>query len=104
MSVANTSVMTCLVIMPFEKEFKPVYRNIKRAVESTVAPEPMTCVKLDERTAAGRISDRLVQELSSFFLRQVTRNDESSVDAHGTRCFSLKLISSASCGQAKARE
>ena len=56
--------MKCFVVMPFAQEYSPVYDCIRLAVENAVAGEPVSCVRLDEFKAAGRITDRLVRELA----------------------------------------
>ena len=56
--------MKCFVIMPFAEEFSPVYDTIRLAVESAVAGEPVSCTRLDDSKAAGRITDRLIRELA----------------------------------------
>ena len=55
--------MKCFVIMPFAPEFDDVYQSIKVAVETSVPEESITCRRLDEIKAAGRITNDLIQEL-----------------------------------------
>ena len=65
--------MNCFVIMPFEPQFDDVYAAIKQAVETAVE-HPDSCSRLDENRPAGRITDRLIQELRSatFCIADVT--------------------------------
>jgi hypothetical protein len=56
--------MKCFVIMPFAEEFTPVYDQIRLAVETAIYNEPVTCFRLDDIVAAGRITERLVRELA----------------------------------------
>jgi hypothetical protein len=50
--------------MPFAAEFNGIYASIGKAVQSALPTEPLRCLRLDEMTGAGRISERLVRELS----------------------------------------
>jgi hypothetical protein len=60
--------MNCFVIMPFAPEFDDVYAAIKSSVESAVPAENRRCFRLDEARPAGRITDRLLDELRSATL------------------------------------
>lgn len=56
--------MQCFVIMPFATEFNDVYDAIRLAIQSVDVGERVTCRRLDEVKAAGRITDDLVHEIS----------------------------------------
>lgn len=56
--------MNCFVIMPFAREFNEVYDNIRLAVEGAQLTERVKCIRLDEIAGAGRISERLVRQLT----------------------------------------
>lgn len=57
--------MNCFVIMPFSPEFDDVYAAIKSTVESVSPEVEGRCFRLDESRPAGRITDRLLAELTS---------------------------------------
>jgi hypothetical protein len=57
--------MNCFVIMPFAPEFDDVYALIKTSVESVTQTLPSKCFRLDENRPAGRITDRLLNELNA---------------------------------------
>jgi hypothetical protein len=50
--------------MPFASDFDDVYDAVKNAIEDAVE-QPGSCVRLDESRPAGRITERLIRELSS---------------------------------------
>src|SRR5687768_3561301 len=54
--------------MPFAREFEDVYSTIKMSVADAVADQPLKCFRLDESRPAGRITERLIQELQSATL------------------------------------
>jgi hypothetical protein len=54
----------CLVIMPFDPSFDPVYSMIRRAVLSGAGGDTI-CQRLDELAAPGRMSEALVDALSA---------------------------------------
>ena len=60
--------MNCFVIMPFAREFDDVYTHIKMSVESAIASQPVRCFRLDESRPAGRITDRLLEEIRASTL------------------------------------
>jgi len=60
--------MNCFVIMPFDQEFDDVYVSIKASVQRAASSKGCRCFRLDESRPAGRITDRLVQELQSATL------------------------------------
>jgi hypothetical protein len=51
--------------MPFSPAFDDVYSALKSAVESALADLSGRCFRLDESRPAGRITDRLLSELSA---------------------------------------
>jgi nucleoside 2-deoxyribosyltransferase len=55
--------MNCFVVMPFSSEFDDVYSVIKQSVERAVNDKSVRCLRLDELRPAGRITDRLLNEL-----------------------------------------
>lgn len=57
--------MNCFVIMPFASEFDDVYASIKSSVEEATSAHAGRCFRLDEERPAGRITNRLLQELAS---------------------------------------
>jgi len=50
--------------MPFVDTFNDVYETIKVAVCSAVSGISVECIRLDDKPIAGRITERLVQELT----------------------------------------
>lgn len=50
--------------MPFAPQFDDVYQVIRDTVQSTQG-DPWSCIRLDEYNPAGRITDRLIDELKS---------------------------------------
>jgi hypothetical protein len=54
--------------MPFAGEFDDVYATIKTSVETASQEHQVRCFRLDESRPAGRITDRLLQELQSASL------------------------------------
>jgi hypothetical protein len=52
------------VVMPFADAFNDVYDAIRLSVEHAAAGEEVRCFRLSELKSAGRITDRLVKELS----------------------------------------
>jgi hypothetical protein len=54
--------------MPFASEFDDVHATIKASVESASQAPPLRCFRLDESRPAGRITERLLQELKSASL------------------------------------
>lgn len=60
--------MNCFVIMPFAPEFDDVYVAIKGGVIDATSPQACRCFRLDEARPAGRITDRLLQELRTASL------------------------------------
>jgi nucleoside 2-deoxyribosyltransferase len=60
--------VNCFVIMPFAPEFDDVYATIRASVEAASREGSLRCFRLDESRPAGRITDRLVQELQSASL------------------------------------
>jgi hypothetical protein len=68
--------MNCFVIMPFAPEFDDVYVAIKEGVTRAISSQGCRCFRLDESRPAGRITDRLLQELraASFCIADLTGN------------------------------
>lgn len=62
--------------MPFDREFEDVYATIKSSVESATATASGRCFRLDESQPAGRITERLLREISSasFCVADLTGN------------------------------
>lgn len=60
--------MNCFVIMPFDHDFDDVHAAIKVGVEAALASHGGKCFRLDESRPAGRITGRLLNELSSASL------------------------------------
>jgi hypothetical protein len=60
--------MNCFVIMPFAREFDDVYAVIKTSVEEALSTSGGRCFRLDEARPAGRITDRLLNELQAASL------------------------------------
>src|SRR4051812_9507264 len=54
--------------MPFAREFDDVYATIKSSVEGALDGRPLNCFRLDEARPAGRITDRLLQEIQTASL------------------------------------
>jgi nucleoside 2-deoxyribosyltransferase len=54
--------------MPFSPEFDDVYVAIKASVVAAVSPQKCQCFRLDESRPAGRITDRLLQEIKAASL------------------------------------
>src|SRR5262245_10366253 len=54
--------------MPFAREFDDVYATIRASVEGVSRENPLRCFRLDESRPAGRITDRLLQEIQSASL------------------------------------
>ncbi len=52
--------MQCLVIMPFQSAFDPVFQTVQAAVAGAVADEPIDCYWLKDVLAAGRITDDIL--------------------------------------------
>ena len=57
--------MNCFIIMPFAPEFDDVYATIRASVEGASRENPLRCFRLNESRPAGRITDRLLQEIRS---------------------------------------
>jgi nucleoside 2-deoxyribosyltransferase len=57
--------MNCFVIMPFAEEFDDVYAAMRAAVEGACSSSSLRCFRLDESRPAGRITDRLLRELTT---------------------------------------
>lgn len=55
--------MNCFVIMPFAAEFDDVYAVIKSTIEEATIAQNGRCFRLDDARPAGRITDRLLNEL-----------------------------------------
>lgn len=51
--------------MPFAREFDDVYATIRTSVETAYRESPVRCFRLDESRPAGRITERLLEELRS---------------------------------------
>jgi hypothetical protein len=68
--------VNCFVIMPFAREFDDVYATIQSAVEDACRDSPVYCFRLDQSRPAGRITERLVQEIrsASLCIADVTEN------------------------------
>ena len=68
--------LNCFVIMPFAQDFEDVYATIKANVESATATASGRCFRLDESQPAGRITERLLKEISSasFCVADLTGN------------------------------
>ncbi len=68
--------MNCFVIMPFTAEFDDVYAVIKQTVENATNTVSGRCFRLDETRPAGRITDRLLNELraATFCVADLTGN------------------------------
>lgn len=66
--------MNCFVIMPFATDYDDVYSIIKQTVEEATSEQSGRCLRLDENRPAGRITDRLIGELSSasFCIADIT--------------------------------
>jgi hypothetical protein len=62
--------------MPFDRDFEDVYATIKSSVESATATSSGRCFRLDESQPAGRITERLLREISSatFCVADLTGN------------------------------
>jgi hypothetical protein len=60
--------MKCFVIMPFASEFDDVYQAIQTAVAQAIGGAGGTCSRLDDSRPAGRITDRLAQEIKDAAL------------------------------------
>jgi nucleoside 2-deoxyribosyltransferase len=54
--------------MPFAPEFDDVYATIRASVEGVSREDSLRCFRLDESRPAGRITDRLLQEIQSASL------------------------------------
>jgi hypothetical protein len=57
--------MDCFVIMPFAEDFDDVYGAIRQAVGSATSTDSGRCFRLDDAKPAGRITNRLIDELNS---------------------------------------
>jgi hypothetical protein len=70
----NEKEIHCFVIMPYDKEFDDVYTHIKNAVENADGNQVIRCTRSDDKTPAGKIHDRLLNELKSadLFIADVT--------------------------------
>ena len=68
--------MKAFVIMPFKTDFNDVYYFIKEAVKNSVPGEKIECLRLDEKKAAGKITDDLIDsiETSTFCIADLTGN------------------------------
>ncbi|MDH2424244.1 hypothetical protein [Sphaerisporangium sp. TRM90804] len=55
--------LKCFLMTPFAPEFHDVSDTVADAVKEAVAGEEITCVRLDERRHAGRVTDELLAEL-----------------------------------------
>jgi hypothetical protein len=51
--------------MPYDREFEDVYATIKMSVAEALSGRQIRCFRLDEDQPAGRITQRLLQELQS---------------------------------------
>ncbi len=60
--------MNCFVLMPFASEFDDVYVAIKASFCAAIDSNACRCFRLDETRPAGRITDRLLQELKAASL------------------------------------
>jgi nucleoside 2-deoxyribosyltransferase len=60
--------VNCFVIMPYAQEFDDVYATIRASVEDASRENPLRCFRLDESRPAGRITQRLLQEIQSASL------------------------------------
>lgn len=60
--------MNCFVIMPYAPEFEDVYATIKMSVAEAFSGQQLKCFRLDEDQPAGRITERLLQELQAAAL------------------------------------
>jgi hypothetical protein len=62
--------------MPFAPDFDDVYVAIKASVVGATSPNECRCFRLDETRPAGRITDRLLQELrvASLCVADLTGN------------------------------
>lgn len=60
--------MNCFVIMPYAREFEDVYATIKMSVAEAFSAPELKCFRLDEARPAGRITERLLQELQAATL------------------------------------
>jgi len=69
--------MKAFVIMPFKNDFNDVYFFIKEAVKNSVPGEKIECFRLDEKKAAGKITDDLINsiETSTFCIADLTGNN-----------------------------
>jgi hypothetical protein len=54
--------------MPYAQEFDDVYATIRASVEDASRENPLKCFRLDESRPAGRITERLLQEIQSASL------------------------------------
>lgn len=63
--------------MPFHKTFNDVWATIKLSVAEATKPDDITCTRLDEIRAAGRISDDLVSEIekATLCIADITGNN-----------------------------
>jgi hypothetical protein len=60
--------MQCLVIMPFEKTFDPVYQAVQATVANAVPGQPINCCWLKDIYAAGRITDDILDSIQKATL------------------------------------
>jgi len=69
--------MKAFVIMPFKKVFNDVFYFIKEAVKNSVTGEKIECFRLDEKKAAGKITDDFIDsiETSTFCIADLTGNN-----------------------------
>lgn len=62
------SAMQCLVIMPFQSRFDPIYQAVQSTVVSAVPGRSMDCYWLKDVHAAGRITDDILSGIQKATL------------------------------------
>lgn len=70
----NQEDIHCFVIMPYDAGFDDVYSAIRTAVEKADGNQVIRCTRSDDKAPAGKIHDRLLDELKSadLFIADVT--------------------------------
>jgi len=64
----NEKEIRCFVIMPYDDAYDDVYSAIRTAVEKADGNRGIRCARLDDKKAAGWITNRLLSELQSATL------------------------------------
>src|SRR5437763_6851866 len=60
--------MQCLVIMPFQASFDPVFRTVQTTVANAIPEQPIDCYWLKDVHAAGRITDDILNGIQKAAL------------------------------------